>query len=391
MAVEGKPKPKLVLWVATPQRLIAIDMSKLKINHYEFPKFEVLPLPLFNMLNLAEKDFPFGMSYFVRDFKLYMVGGEKPKPGASPLLHPRQPRKAGHDKLFGDRGLSPYVYVLDLTGLDSTTDLDLRKHHTSMLAAKPIPIVEEIEGKIYVLSGTPWQAECLLPVPTFEVYDPSIEQWKPLPEPPFHEQRLPRSQIYKVIYHSVVGTTIYVLALSDRDYSNYYYSYNVNEGNWKLVGKSVDKLPVPYPFTPLCVGKFVPAYNDIFIYIQFDRVYAATIPSNDKSSPTRYQHLDEVDGDLLNRDVPSIRGVVVDLGEHEMCIMQPGITNSEYDKLGPCCSILYITTFKVEKLLHSSSSAQARGLKLLKTADASDVSQTSSHHDNGNCACHYTH
>ena len=145
-AVEGKPKP--VLWVATPQRLIAIYMSKLKINHYEFPKFEVLPLALFNMLNMAKKDFPFGMSCFVRDSKLYMVGGEKPKPGASPVLFPRQPRKAGHDKLFGGRGLSPYVYVLNLTGLDSTTDLDLRKHHTSMLAAKPIPIVEEIEGKI---------------------------------------------------------------------------------------------------------------------------------------------------------------------------------------------------------------------------------------------------
>ena len=35
-----------------------------------------------------------------------------------------------------------------------TCGLEFRKHHTSMLVAKPTPIVEEIEGKIYVLFGT---------------------------------------------------------------------------------------------------------------------------------------------------------------------------------------------------------------------------------------------
>ena len=111
-----------------------------------------------------------------------------------------------------------------------------------------------------------------------------------------------------------------------------------------------------------------------FIYISRGPICAAKIPFDDKNSPTHYQHLDEVDGNLLNRDVPSIKGVVVELDEHEMCIMQPGITDSKHDKLGPCCSILYMTTFKVEKLLHSSSSAQAHSLNLLKTADAYDVS-----------------
>ena len=192
-----------------------------------------------------------------------MVGVEKPQPQASPQLFPRQPRAAGHNKSFGDRGLSPYVYVSDLSNL-ITYGLELRKHHTSMLAAKPIPIVEEIEGKIYVLSRTPWQLECLLPTPTFEVYDLMIEQWKPLPKPPFHEECWPSSQIFRVIYHCAVGTTSYVLTASELDYCDYYYSYNVNDGHWKLVGKLVDELPVPYPFTPLSVGKFVPAYNDIF-------------------------------------------------------------------------------------------------------------------------------
>ena len=55
MEMEGKPKP--LLFVATPQRLFAIDMSKLKVSHYESPNFDVLLLPLFNMLNLAGEGF----------------------------------------------------------------------------------------------------------------------------------------------------------------------------------------------------------------------------------------------------------------------------------------------------------------------------------------------
>ena len=129
----------------------------------------------------------------------------------------------------------------------------MRKHHTSMLAAKPDPIVEETEGKIHVLSDTPWKSECLLLTPTFEVYDPTIEQWKSLPEPSFHMEGWLGSQIFEVIYHSVVGYTLYVLAASELDYHDYYYFYNVNDRNWTLLGKLVDKLPVPYPFTPLCV------------------------------------------------------------------------------------------------------------------------------------------
>ena len=48
----------------------------------------------------------------------------------------------------------------------------------------------------------------------------------------------------------------------------------------------------------------------------------------------------------------------------------------------PPRTVLYMATFRVKKL--DSSSAKTRGPKLLKTADSSYVSQTSSHHDNGN-------
>ena len=99
----------------------------------------------------------------------------------------------------------PYVLVSNLS--DLITDSDFPKHHTSMLAGKPSPIVEEIEGKICVLSGSPWQSYCLLPTPTFGVYDPLIEQWKALPDPPFHASRFKDSQNFGVLAYSVVGTT----------------------------------------------------------------------------------------------------------------------------------------------------------------------------------------
>ena len=84
MEVEGKG----MLFTATLQRLLAIDMSKLKINQYDPSNFEILPLLVFRVLNLVEKGFPFGMGFFVRDSELYMVGGEKPRRGVSPALLP---------------------------------------------------------------------------------------------------------------------------------------------------------------------------------------------------------------------------------------------------------------------------------------------------------------
>ena len=139
----------------------------------------------------------------------------------------------------------PYVLVSNLS--DLITDSDFPKHHTSMLAGKPSPIVEEIEGKIYVLSGSPWQSYCLLPTPTFGVYDPLIEQWKALPDPPFHASRFKDSQNFDVLAHSVVGTTLYVMAWSHIDYFDIYFSCNVNDGNWKIIGKSIIEVPVGVP------------------------------------------------------------------------------------------------------------------------------------------------
>ena len=377
-----------VLLAATPQRLLLIDITKLKINPYS----ELPPLPVFKVVNLVEEELPIGMHFFVRDSKLYMVGGKKPRVGLLPEML-RDRKKLLLDESFGYRGISPHVYVSDLTGgLDSITLL--RKHPISMLAAKPTPIVTEIGGKIYVLLKTPWHRHRELPTPTFEVYDPSSDrqQWEALPEPPFRGAAFYASSPFDVAGHSVVGTTLYVLAWSLCGDGEFYFSYNVNDKIWKFLGKSVDEVPVPYPLRPLFSGKFVPAYDDIFIYFQFQHLGAAWIPSD--GSPTRYQVLTEVYGDYYLRDGYPQSGLVVELGEHEMCIMMPFLTAPDIplEQLSddifnptPLRSILYMATFRVEKL---NSSDQACPPKLHKTDDASDVSQTS-HHDNGNC--HYRH
>ena len=129
-----------------------------------------------------------------------------------------------------------------------------------------------------------------------------IELWEPLAEPPFHEARWFDCQKFEVIDHFLVGTTIYVLALTLIDFHDYYYyyyySYNVNEGNWKFLRKSEVELP-SRTTSGLCVLESLCLHTrtSIFIYIYDCRVYASLIPSNydkDMSSVTRYQALNEV-------------------------------------------------------------------------------------------------
>uniref|UniRef100_A0A7N2QZV2 Uncharacterized protein n=1 Tax=Quercus lobata TaxID=97700 RepID=A0A7N2QZV2_QUELO len=49
-------------------------------------------------------------------------------------------------------------------------------------AGKSDPLLVEIEGRLYALAGIALEE---LPSPTFEVFDPSTQQWSPLPPPPF--------------------------------------------------------------------------------------------------------------------------------------------------------------------------------------------------------------
>ncbi|KAL6314898.1 hypothetical protein AAG906_029116 [Vitis piasezkii] len=240
-----------ILLAATPQCPLVIDVTKLKINHYQSSKFEIPPLPAFEKLNLVGEGFPFGMCFFVRESKLYMVG-EKLRLRFTVDL----------DESFGERGFSRDIYVTDLTEPDSITNFQ-----------NQVPLLQRLKVRFTC---------CQVLLGTWTVY---------FPHP--------------------LGTTIYVVA-ADYGGENYF-SYCVNDKEWKL----------PVPLLPLFSGKFVPAYNDIFIYFYWDSLFAAWIPS--VGSPICYQALKEVSEDYFLRDMVSESGVVLDLGEHEMCIMNPGL------------------------------------------------------------------
>nr|CAN72241.1 hypothetical protein VITISV_000708 [Vitis vinifera] len=288
-----------ILLAATPQCLLVIDVTKLKINHYQSSKFEIPPLPAFEKLNLVGEGFPFGMCFFVRESKLFMVGVEKPIAEALPEKL-RLRFTVDLDESFGERGFSRDIYVTDLTEPDSITNF-------------------QIEGKIYVLSGAPWHMDCLLPTPTFEVYDPLVGKWEALPEPPFYAAHSSSDCYdYHVYDYSVVGTPFM----------------------WWL---------------PTMVARI------IFLTVSMTK-NGTWIPSD--WSPICYQALKEVSEDYFLRDMVSESGVVLDLAQAPK--------RAETNTHGP---------LKLEQ-------HKARDPKLAKTADASDVSQTSQH-DNGNC--HYRH
>ena len=338
--LESEKKRDGVLLVATPMRLLAIDLARLRVfNPIEYGKSRMPAPPVLKEFNLVANGLPFGMRFFVCESKLYMVGGEKPSEGV-PAKELFFPINCPLDESFGVGGASPYIYVSDVNSLDSITDF--HRLSTAMLGPKPNPFIGVVEGKIYVLSGKPYHYRKDDPqFPTFEVYDPSVGEWEALPDPPFYN---PRSSMYEMEYVvgglSVVGSTIYVK--SGR--SNY--SYDVNSKIWNSLGWSAYGISIPLPLLPRFIGKFVPAYDDIFIGLSRRTLFAALIPRD--GSPPTYQSLTEVFGDYFYRDIEHTSGgAVVELGEQEMCIIKTGwLLGSR--------TVAYIATFKVEKLPSSA-------------------------------------
>ncbi|KAL6345112.1 hypothetical protein AAG906_013596 [Vitis piasezkii] len=302
-----------VVLIATKQRLLFFDVTKLKDLPYTDTEVPTPPLPVVKAFNFVEKGFPFGAGFFVWESKLYMVGGEKTRGGLSEE-ELCTPSNNNLDKSFGTRGLSPYIYFSDLTKLDSITEF--RKHSLTMLAPKTSPIIEEIEGEIYVLSGPACHYDGLLPNPSFESYDPSLDQLEALDLPHFHWENCYNDPEYLVHGHSVVGTEIFVLA------GEQYYSYSIKDRTWF---HELGEIPIPRPLLPGFSGKFVPAYNDIFICFRLHALFAVKLPSD--GGPSLIQFLDEVYKDKFFLDLDSLRGVVVAIGEYEMCIIRPKIVD----------------------------------------------------------------
>ncbi|KAJ9703243.1 hypothetical protein PVL29_004863 [Vitis rotundifolia] len=341
-----------VLLIATKQRLLVVDLTKLQNLDSTDTEFPSAPPSAVKVFNFVENGFPLGASFFMRESKLYMVGEELCTASSANL-----------DESFGKRGFSPYIYISDLTTLDSITQF--REHSLTMLAPKSSPIIEEIEGKIYLLSGPSCHYEDFLPAPPFEVYDPSLDRFEALPLPLFYQENRYYGSDNIIRDYSVVGTTIYVLA------GDNYYSYSVNDRKWDFLGNSEYEIRVPAPLLPGINGKFVPAYKDILICFTLHALSALMLPQD--GGPPLIQYLHEVYEDRLDMNSWREAGVVLAIGEHEMCVIRPKVVKIENDIIRR----IYVATFRVEKL-NSSSPAP----KLAKTASNSQTSDQDSDTDN---------
>eukprot|EP00261_Vitis_vinifera_P031665 XP_019072908.1 PREDICTED: uncharacterized protein LOC109121843 isoform X2 [Vitis vinifera] len=114
---------KGVLLVATPSLLLAIDPARLTTRPEKDLKSQMPSPPVFKVLNMVANGFPYGMRFFVRESKLYLVGDEKSAEGVSMEQLYYEEDDIEVDSSFGTQGASPYIYVSDLTTPDSITDL----------------------------------------------------------------------------------------------------------------------------------------------------------------------------------------------------------------------------------------------------------------------------
>ena len=81
-------------------------------------------------------------------------------------------------------GAFPFVYVLNLTSLESITTF--RKLSIDMQAPKHNPLMVTVERKIYEIFGQSYLYFADdLPSAMFESYDSLIDQWESLPDPHF--------------------------------------------------------------------------------------------------------------------------------------------------------------------------------------------------------------
>lgn len=174
--------------------------------------YSVLPLVSIGSsdqsLQLQEIQFPssddgdcFGMACGVVGSNLYFLGGQRREKEssysgtkgkhASPL-----PRYSLYD-------YNPKVFTLDLA--NSETNVGFQSGE--MLSGMASPLIIVVEGKLYVLAGTPVS---MLPKHPFEVHDPKTNSWEKLPSPPFLRPDSKFFQDPQFRAYVVIGNKIHV-------------------------------------------------------------------------------------------------------------------------------------------------------------------------------------
>ncbi|KAM7477993.1 hypothetical protein LguiA_026206 [Lonicera macranthoides] len=203
------------------QHLCRVNLSQLS----ECPE---CPPALETVLFFPEKDLPVGMGSFCLESKLYLLGGEKLK---------------GSETLVSGQDFSPpnllHSLNRDVFELDPNLGIAcVSQEIPPMVGPKTGAKAVTVDGKIYVFSTTQYCYKQVVPKPRFECYDPSRNEWKELPNPPFYVEEWPLSYLYL----SVLGRRIFVTS------SQWYHYYDVDENEWKYAVEYLNLEPDPFDF-----------------------------------------------------------------------------------------------------------------------------------------------
>uniref|UniRef100_A0A5B7AT89 Galactose oxidase/kelch repeat superfamily protein n=1 Tax=Davidia involucrata TaxID=16924 RepID=A0A5B7AT89_DAVIN len=178
------------------------------------------PPPLEDVFYGEDHSFCLGMHCGKLGSKIYFVGGQIPR-----YMDPDYRTPDGGTANFTAYSLHNYsssVFVFDI----ATRSFDTSSV-TPLQMGKPSPLVVEVEGKLYVLSGIP--VDCLNQ-PAFEAYDPVTNSWEKLACPPFLDPECKYFQDPKYTGYAVIGKKIHATT------SKSSFTYDVKDDSWVPCG-----------------------------------------------------------------------------------------------------------------------------------------------------------
>uniref|UniRef100_A0A5B7BX24 Uncharacterized protein n=1 Tax=Davidia involucrata TaxID=16924 RepID=A0A5B7BX24_DAVIN len=177
------------------------------------------PPPLEDVFHMEDHSFCLGMRCGKLGSKIYFIGGQIPQ-----YMDPDNTLTIDGEEIplfppYSSFDYSSSVFVFDTA---ATRSLDTSSV-TPLHSGKPCPLVVDVEGKLYVLSGIPVRG---IRQPAFEAYDSVTNSWEKLSCPPFLDPECKYFQIPKYTGYAVIGKKIHVTTARSS------FSYDIKDDTW---------------------------------------------------------------------------------------------------------------------------------------------------------------
>ncbi|XP_040368900.1 uncharacterized protein LOC121051064 [Rosa chinensis] len=169
-----------------------------------------------------------------------------------------------------------------------------KKHDWSFLKGKPDPLLFEVNGNLYCLTGRPLGFS--LDRPTFEVYYSSSGECEALPDPPFYlpeldqnkndSGRLPGSELS----YAIVGTKILISSRHNNEsipnFPIMCFDVNEKEKKWREMTSLFDGKPFPFISRAALVLDLNDGTHDkvMFSVREYHEMYVSRLVVNDDGS-----------------------------------------------------------------------------------------------------------